>query len=282
MWEYRRDLLLVEIAPVFVGERVEAALRAARGLTAATLALARQLPEPRPAAVVRAEVKRAMKGRDSLGELLPARWAEFEPGEAFEAATAAGDRRAALEEIAPDLPPQLLSRALVTILAVPDEKREVQTTGGREPGRAVARLVGELAAFEGAEALDRIRAMADEAFRGEALAAAATRLPESLISAALDDALAIRSEDARVQAVGAFAARLADERRFEALERCKGGMERLWSAAVQAFAPHLTEPELERALDMTARLRNEPGGVGRSSTSRPSCRSVCLTAPLEW
>jgi hypothetical protein len=254
IWEHHRELVLVEIAPRVDGPLVNEALRVARGSPAATLALARRLPESERLAVVRAEVARARRGRDPLGALLPAGWAAFEPAEALEAASTAGNRAAAYEEIAPELPPELLSQALSTLLAVPDQELEVRTVGGREPGRAMARLVGELAAFEGEEALDRIRSIADEAFRAEALAAAAPKLSERLVGDALDAALAMRSQEARVGALGALAPRLSPERRAEALAGGRGDLERLFGDAVEAFAPHLTEAELEHVLRDVERM----------------------------
>ncbi|MCS6881947.1 MAG: hypothetical protein NZU74_11490 [Chloroflexaceae bacterium] len=124
-------------------------------------------------------------------------------------------------------------------------------------------LLEEGIALPWERALEVARAIDDEQYRAEALAALAPHLPEPLLGAALAAARAIEDAGRRAEALAALAPRLPEALLGEALAAARAiEDEGRRAGALGALAPHLPEALLGEALAAARALKDEERRAG--------------------
>ena len=247
-----RGRLLADLVPHVPETALPAAGELARGSPRAEFAWADRLAEPARSRAFRDVVEHIPADR-RVRLLIPAGWARFQPTEALAAVRAGGGSIGALDETSEDLPPEFLSSALAANL---ERYPHPETGGGRQPALVGALLLAELAAFERPEtALAQIRALPVLEDRGEALIAAATRVPDGAVPEIMDSGMRMPNPT-RTRLIAELAPRLPSGQRLAAVEACRPDSQ-TWVDAIQVCAQHLSERELHDALKATRFLRKD-------------------------
>jgi hypothetical protein len=212
-WDYRKSLLLCELAPLLKDEQVRRAAAVAariRDLTDRVRALT-ALGQGRPEAIkddLRAMFtfkgsprgpKEITKGVIILGpqhELAALDWSKFSDG--------------LLGEVAGDLPSGLLPSVAAAVRASQD---------GRGQEEAISQIAAEHLRMN-VRSLDDLRGVGDEALRGELLGRLAPQIPDEEVDRALAMAIALEDDpDAKAAALGPLVPRLT----VDQLERVVDG-----------------------------------------------------------
>ncbi|MFC1465135.1 MAG: hypothetical protein ACFLMY_09825 [Candidatus Brachytrichaceae bacterium NZ_4S206] len=162
-------------------------------------------------------------------------------------------RAAALTQMLPHLPEELLAEALAVAREITDEEWRAVALGA-----LAARLSEPLRSEALSEALAAARKIKDERRRAKALGALAPHLSEPLLSEALAAAREIKDEEWRAKALGALAPHLSEPLLSEALAAAReveDGWQR--AKALVALAARLGEPLLSEALAAAWEIEDE-------------------------